>query len=198
MLNNVPVASQSTASSQSLIQANFITIDTAFSVNHVPYNDGSGNQGKHAFIQFPVQTTAPMPSAGDISLYNLLPVSPFPLTGVNELFIVKANGTTITPMTASNQAATGWTYLPSGVLMKWGVTSTISSGEPFAYTFPTSSAIPVFNNVFTVMLTTSDSNPPFSGAVAVQTSSIATTGFSVIYNGTAASTTVVNYLAIGN
>ena len=194
MLNNVPTASQTLASSQSLIQTNFSTIDTAFSVNHVPYNDGSGNQGKHAFIQFPVQAMAPTPTVGDISLYNLNSS----VTGLNELFIVKANATTITPMTASHQATTGWSYLPSGVLMKWGVTTTISASEPFAYAFPTASTIPVFNNVFTVLLTTSDSNPPFAGAVAVQTSSIATTGFSVIYNGSAASSTVVNYLAIGN
>jgi hypothetical protein len=194
MLNNVPTASQTLASSQSLIQANFATIDTAFTVNHVSYNDGSGNQGKHAFIQFPVQALAPVAAPGDISLYN----QNSSLTGLNELYIVKADATTKTPMTASHQAPTGWTYLPSGVLMKWGTTSTISSSEPFSYTFPVSSSTPVFTTIFTVMLTTSDSNPPFSGAVAVQTSSLSTTGFSVIYNGTASGTTVVNYLAIGN
>lgn len=194
MLNNVPVPSQSSASSQSLIQENFITIDTAFSLNHVSYNDGSGDQGKHAFVQFYNLSTVPTPAGGDITMYN----ATSSLTTNNELFIVKANGTTTTPLTASHQATTGWTYLPSGVLMKWGTTTTISASEPFAYAFPTSATTPVFSNIFTVMLTTSDANPPFSGAVAVQTSSIATTGFSVIYNGTAASSTVVNYLAIGN
>jgi hypothetical protein len=194
MLNNVPTASQTLASSQSLIQTNFSVIDTAFTVNHVPYNDGSGFQGKHAFVQFYNLSTVPTPAAGDITMYN----ATSSLTTGNELFIVKTNGTTTTPMTASHQATTGWTYLPSGVLMKWGVTTAINTGEPFAYAFPTAATIPVFSNIFTVILTTSDANTPFSGAVAVQTSSIATTGFSIIYNGSPAGTTLVNYLAIGN
>jgi hypothetical protein len=201
-LNNIPQAGQSLGSTRDLISQNFSVIDTAFSINHVPYNDPSGLQGKHPLVQFPVQTTIPATiTTGDISLYNKLPAAPFPTTGTNELFLVKANGTTTIPITASHQATTGWTYLPSGILMKWGVTTTISGGSPFAYLYPTGASIPAFSNVFTVMLTPIDSTSggaPITDQVSVETGTIATTGFSVVYQGTAYSTTVVQYFAIGN
>lgn len=196
-LNNVPVAGQSLGASRDLINQNFSVIDTAFTVNHVAYNDGSGLQGKHKFVQFPVQAAIPSLTAGDITLYNKLPASPYPQTGVNELFIVKANGTT-TPITARAASTNGWSYLPSGILLKWGTTTSINASSPFAYTYPTGSSIPVFSNVFSVQLTVVDGSPPYDTVVTLQTGTIATTGFSVVYTGTPPSSTVVTYLAIGN
>ena len=197
-LNNVPVAGQSLGASRDLINQNFSVINTAFSVNHVPYNDGSGNQGKHAEVQFPVQSAIPAASAGDISLYNKLPAAPYPLTATNELFLIKADGTTNIPITASHQATAGWTYLPSGIILKWGTTTRINAGEPFAYLYPTSAATPVFSNAFSVQLTVIDNNAPYDTVVTLQTGTITATGFSVIYNGTPPNSTVVTYLAIGN
>lgn len=193
MLNNVPQSSQTLGQTQSLIQANFSTIDTAFTVNHVQYNDGSGNQGKHAFVQFSALGSSPTPISGDISMYNYAST----LTGINELFVVKSNATTTIPITASPLTNTGWSYLPSGVLLKWGTTSPIHTSNPFAYTFPVASSDPVFNGVFIVLLTAVDTSTPFSGSLAVETGTIATTGFSVVYSGTPTTTTAAQYLAIG-
>jgi hypothetical protein len=193
MLNVVPVAGQSLGASRDLISQNFSVIDTAFTVNHVPYNDGSGNQGKHAFVQFNVLGSAPTPIASDISMYNFNST----LTGLNELFIVKADGTTTTPMTASDQATTGWTYLPSGLLLKWGTTNAVNGSNPFVYTYPTSASTPVFNAVYSVMISAVDAVVPFSGSLSVQSGTVTTTGFSVVYNGTPTSTTAATYLAIG-
>lgn len=199
MLNDSPLSTQTLASSQPLIRQNFSVVNTAFELNHVTYNDGSGNQGKHKFVQFPVQSAIPAGiAASDISLYNKLPAAPYPTTGVNELFLVKPDGTTHIPITASLQAQTGWSYLPSGVLMKWGRTTSINASEPFAYLYPTAASIPVFANVFTVMLTVIDNNTPYDTVVTIQTGTISATGFSIIYNGTPPGATVVNYLAIGN
>lgn len=196
-LNNVPVPGQSLGASRDLINQNFSVIDTAFTVNHVPYNDGSGLQGKHKVVQFPVQSAIPSLTVGDITMYNKLPASPYPQTGVNELFIVKADGTT-TPITARAASTNGWSYLPSGILLKWGTTTSINGSLPFAYLFPVGSSIPVFNNVFSVQLTVVDDNPNYATSVAVQTGTMAVTGFSVVYTGTPPSSTVVTYLAIGN
>src|SRR5215475_7361133 len=69
MLNNVPVAGQTLGASRDLINANFVTINTAFSVNHVPYNDGSGLQGLHQFVQMPAGTPVIATAAGQIGLY---------------------------------------------------------------------------------------------------------------------------------
>ncbi len=126
MLNNVPQPTQSLGQTQSLINANFSTIDTAFSINHVPYNDPSGNQGKHNLVDFPVQTVAPTLAAGDVGIYNLNNAT----TTKNEAYIHKITGaTTINiPFTASTLSANStptsgsgvWTYLPSGVIMLTG------------------------------------------------------------------------------
>ncbi len=129
-------------------------------------------------------------------MYNKLPAAPYPQTGVNELFIVKADGTT-TPITARAASTNGWSYLPSGILLKWGTTTSINASSPFAYLYPTGSSIPVFTSVYSVQLTVVDSNPPYDTVVTVQTGTMATTGFSVVYTGTPPNSTVVTYLAIG-
>lgn len=117
MLNTVPVAGQSLGASRDLINANFVTIDTAFSVDHVSYNNGSGNQGQHNKITFPAVTPmVPTFAAGSMGLFNqnAVPTSrpdiwmargagtPFPITGY-------ANGAIV-----SNNAV-AWSYLPSGM-----------------------------------------------------------------------------------
>jgi len=193
MLNDTPNPGNSLGSTQSLIKANFSTIDTAFTVNHVPYNDASTFQGKHAFVQFNVLSSAPTPVANDISMYNYAST----LTGLNELFLVKADGTTTTPITASQKATTGWSYLPSGLLIKWGITSPINTSNPFAYLYPTGASIPAFTSCYTVLLSAVDTTTPFQYALSVQTGTITTTGFSIVYQGTPTGTTAAQYLAIG-
>lgn len=126
MLNNVPTPGQSLGASRGLINANFSTTDTAFSVDHVAYNDSSGNQGKHAKITFPVQGSSPSFSSGEDGLYNFLNAT----TAKNELYVHKQTGATTVnvPFTASTLSAnsapasgTGlWTYLPSGIIMLSG------------------------------------------------------------------------------
>jgi hypothetical protein len=126
MLNNVPLSTQSLGQTQSLIQANFSTINTAFGINHVTYNDGSGNQGKHNLVDFPVQGSVPTFATGDTGFYNLN----YATTSTNETYIHKITGATTAdiPFTASVLSANatptalsaGWTYLPSGLLLKWG------------------------------------------------------------------------------
>jgi hypothetical protein len=135
MLNNVPVPGQSLGASRDLINANFITIDTAFSVDHVPYmNGGPATPGQHNQITFPNQTMVPTFSAGYIGLFNqnAAPTSipdiwmargtatPYPITGY-------ANGSI-----TSNQA-NFWTYLPSGMIMIGGQNTT--SGGTITITF---------------------------------------------------------------
>jgi len=146
MLNNVPQVTQSLGQTQAAINTNFSTIDTAFSINHVQYNDGSGNQGKHKLVDFPVQPSAPSLASGDDGLYNLLST----LTSLNELFVHKQTfaGTADIPFTASTLStstptalSSGWTYLPSGFILKWG--TGVGTGLQVV-PFPTGANIPVY------------------------------------------------------
>ena len=127
--NNIPQATDRPNNSQPLILANFAAIDTVVGINHVVFDDPSGDQGKHKYISFPVQTgTPPTPPfvSGEPGMYSFANVA----TGQNEINIVKLNQATdtIIPMTASILSITsapaansaGWSMLPSGILIKWG------------------------------------------------------------------------------
>ena len=132
----VPQAPQNLAQTQNAILTNFSTIDAAFSVNHVPY--GAVGAGQHNLVDMPVQGSAPTIASGDIGLYNLNNA----VTTNNELYIINAAGTAI-PMTASasaNAGQNGWTYLPSGLLMLWGVSTISSPPGPITVIFTNSIA----------------------------------------------------------
>ena len=128
----IPQATDLISQSQDDILTNFTSIQQLVDINHVDFSDGV-NYGKHKWVAFPVQTDAQLPTflAGEDALYNNLPTIR-PLTGINELWIHKQNatGSVDIPMTASilsyNAAPNtgqqfGWSYLPSGILLKWGL-----------------------------------------------------------------------------
>lgn len=205
----IPNATDQISQSQSQIQTNFASIKSLIEINHGKFSDGV-NFGKHNEVEFPVQATAPTFLSGEVGLYNLLPISPFPLTTVNELFINKntTGGAVTIPMTASvlsNNVAPGftsqgWTYLPSGILLKWGfgtpVQNTLNN-----FTYPVNSSIPVFNQVFSVQVTqtfTGSSTGILNNALSA--GNYTTTGFQVFPRAIGlpnSSTITVTFLAIG-
>lgn len=143
-LNNTPQSGQNLAQTRPLIQNNFNVISTAFVVDHVDYN--IAGQGWHKKVTFPAQVAAPAFTGTNDGLYEL----PYnnQTTTLNELFIHKQTsaGTADIPFTASilsqNSAVAangnGWTYLPSGLIMRWenavainGLTTvTLGAGYP--------------------------------------------------------------------
>lgn len=144
----IPQPTDQLSISQGDLLDNFQALQALIDVNHVDF--ASGDEGKHKWVTFPVQVAAPAFAPGEVGLYNKLPAAPFPLTGVDELFIQKSNGTNI-PMTASQQATPGWTYLPSGILLKWGNATALPGSNTF--TFPAAATIPAFANIFAFYLT---------------------------------------------
>jgi hypothetical protein len=144
---NVPQANQTLAITQPLILNNFNAINTAFAVDHVNFNDPG--QGKHNKITFPVQAVVPVFAAGDLGLFSFLNAT----TTKNELNVYKANnaGYVNVPFTASIlsnsapiQNGSGWSYLPSGLIIQWGTVSvgitlnnTITLAVNFPIPFPT-------------------------------------------------------------
>lgn len=154
--NNIPQPTDQLAVSQADILGNFAAIQTLINVNHVDF--ASGDQGKHKWVTLPVQTPSP-PIAfnpGELALYSFLN----PTTSVNELYINKTNQFAVVqvPMTASilstNSAPVGgtqgWSYLPSGILLKWGFGTATGSTD---FLFPVAADIPAFTAVFSMNLT---------------------------------------------
>ena len=177
-LNDVPLSGQTLASSRSLIQGNFSTIGTAFTVDHINY--GLSDQGKHNQVTFPINASPTAPAATELRLYNIN----YATTGLSELFVRRDAGSAI-PFTAQAlSAGQGWTFLPSGLLIKYGVLTGLSAGSHSqAYAGPGFSA-----NPYSVQLTASNggtastNGPQGSGSVA-----FVTTGSGI----------TVYYLAIG-
>lgn len=199
---NIPAPTDQLSQSQADLLGNFQAIQTLIDVNHVDF--ASADQGKHKWVTFPVQTPSPPIAfgAGELALYSFLN----PVTSKNELYINKLNQVTVTqiPTTASILSVTsnpgnnvsGWSYLPSGVLLKWG--NSTANGST-AVVFPVAATIPVFTNVMTVLVV-----PFAAGAadsdIAVRVSSFTNTTMTIY--GSARSTTGAaaagfQYLAIG-
>lgn len=142
---NIPQAADLLSQSQGDILANFQALQTLIDVNHVDF--ASGDQGKHKWVSLPVQGASPVTAATEIALFSRTSA----LTTVPELCIRFAGNGTVIEATSTLLANNGWTYLPSGVLLKWG---SVAGAGPGAHTaaYPVAATIPVFNQVFIVLL----------------------------------------------
>lgn len=196
--NDTPQANQRISDTQPLIRSNFQQIQTTISVNHVGIADISGNQGKHNFIQMPAAVPTLATSASEIGLYSKNGIS----SGVPELFFQRSglaadSGLSITESNIATSSFainsfSGYTKLPSGMIMKWGSAinnAAIAAVFPFPANDGNGTTIPAFsaNGCFFVGLL------PRLGATTPSLLSWTNTGF------TTTSAVLVNfsYVAIG-
>lgn len=177
---NIPQSTDLLSQSQSDILGNFQAIQTLIDVNHVDF--ASGDQGKHKWCSFPVQGGNPGTLATEVAVFSRVST----LTTNNELCIQHQSNGSVIEMTSALQNATGWSYLPSGILIKWGAVVAIGSGSQ-TFSYPTGATIPVFNHSYIVML------QPTSN-ISVYVTAEGTTTFT--YTPTGSGT--FNYLTIGN
>ena len=197
---SIPLATDQVSNSQSAILGNFGTIDpgtsltgVGFARNHVTMTDGT-NGGLHERVDFYQALSDPVIS-GFVGSSYVKSVVQGGLAAAPQLCF--NTGTPYLLSGALSAAATGFTYLPGGILLKWG-DFTGSSGVN-TLTFPTGASIPVFAHIYQVFLCTFNAPPSPNYTGFVQT--IATTGF--VYNSTSIRSTGgapgdYCYLAIGN
>ena len=132
-LPNIPQAAQRINDTQPLIQTNFTLLNTYFGNNHVAFNAGA-DWGKHTVVQFVQQGAEPAAfAASEAGLYNLA------YGGNPEIFVRKGVAAAGIPMTARSAytppipgvgATNNWTYLPSGLILKFGNASAAVGGVP--------------------------------------------------------------------
>lgn len=130
---NVPQGTDRISDTQQPILDNFIAIQTLIGVNHENFASVLG-EGKHKFLQMPAQVPTIPTSATEVGLY----AKNDPTTGSPALFFQKSNlaadsglsfteyENTLPGAPTTTQAASGWTRLPSGILVKWGSDGTFS------------------------------------------------------------------------
>lgn len=114
---NIPQPTDMLSQSQPQLLGDFQSIKTLIDVNHVDF--ANANQGKHAFVEFPVQNPVPVTVAAEVGLYSQVSA----ITGNPELVFSKQNATSIVEFTSAGKLQSGWVYQPSGILMKWGQAS---------------------------------------------------------------------------
>jgi hypothetical protein len=185
----IPQPTDLLSSSQGSILANFSQLNTQYGADHDGFNTGSGNgSGMHDQVTFLANQSAP--SLTRNSVLGVSGVYCNAVGGVSCLFF--QNSTQNIQMTGTTVASgNGYTFLPGGIILKWG-TASISSPSS-AITFPV--AFP--NNCFSMQATVDR-----TGAnVCVAVSNVTKTGFiaygTVGSSGSGVSFTMY-YIAIGN
>ena len=117
-----PLSTDQLSTSQGYIKNNYTAIKALIDVNHGTFTGGVSPEGKHIKVDIVNSATHPAVTAGDLLIYNYVNAT----TTLQELY-VKRHGALATagiPFTARAGTGTGWTYLPSGLLVKWGNVNT--------------------------------------------------------------------------
>lgn len=202
--NNTPQGSQAISDTQEKILDNFKAIDGWTAVDHVGFN--VADEGKHNKVTLIAQGGAPaFTNATDLGMWNALGGD----SGRQEVYIAKTTNNTrvnvaMTESSLSTSAlanqASGYTMLPSGMIMKFD-TATITLpgvGSLGEQTINFTTAFP--NACFKVFITLRD-NAVSSGLIAgiKATGGITATNFIVSFRQTMSGTGNVEftYLAIG-
>ena len=196
--NAIPQPNDQISDSQSDILNNFAGIKTLVDVNHVTFDDP--NQGKHFFVEMPQQPAASVTALGEVGLQCL--ASAYNTNGP-ELMYLPENGGAQVEVTASRQAAIGWTFWPSGILIKWGQFTVNATGS-FTFAFSLLNNPPAFstlyNVAFTVACNAGNPDPNISVLLNTTTTTAVAMGFNVVARDTAVALSfpaTVFYTAIG-
>lgn len=174
------------------IQGNFQAADTAFGVDHTLFSVASQSGYHKAIHMIPQASITNVP--GFPQLYSKS------ITDVNTdeaLFYNTGTGNRTVQMTVPIvplAAVKGYTFLPGGIIMQWGQTTSVPTGTNLAYVFTANSQLAFPNAIFNV-----SGSPVGSAAVTLggfSVTAISTTGFS-IQNGSG-QTQQFFFIAIGN
>lgn len=131
-LQNIPLSTDQLSISQGNILNNFSILGAIAGNTNVSSGSLNATSGFNWVYLPPQGATPPAGSSfpvGNVALYSFTNAS----TGFNELYINKTTtaGVTQIPSTASvsggTNAGNGWTYLPSGLKMAWGRSTTGAS-----------------------------------------------------------------------
>lgn len=203
-LPNIPQPTDQLSISQGNILNNF-TILGAIAGNTNASSASINNTSGFNWLYLPPQGATPPAgaafTAGNIGLYS----ATNSVTSINELYINKTNQVTVVqvPATASVLSTTsapgnnssGWSYLPSGVILKWGKFATVPGSNTVS--FPVAATIPVFTECFQVIISTTGIA---AADVFVTLNSFTATTMTVYSTNRTSTSTAVSsftYLAIG-
>jgi len=225
--NNVPQAAQTIASSQNQILQNFITIQQWTNVDHVEITGAGGNEGKHAkvsLIQQPyvaggnfAPAIDPNNGRGTLGIYAALNAANDPTSQSRMWAVIPIKDSNTTwvaaniPFTESSLlnifqmgSVSGYSYLPSGLIIKFGqlstnIANTNITTANFTFSAATGGAFP--NKCIVVLLSSIVTNNPDDCAALCNATALATTGFTGVFRSVTVNSTtqprVFSFIAIG-
>lgn len=146
---SIPQSGQSPSLFPAQNQTNMSRLKTIISANH-QFNDAvDASDGKHNFCQFPEQASDPSTAANEFALYAKEAQS------VSQLVARRENNGSLLNITAGSatnttaQAAAGYTCIPGGLLLQWGVTGNIGAGATSVINFNTNFSAAAYNVITT-------------------------------------------------
>lgn len=149
---NIPLGTDFPSQSRSQFLTNFGQLNTLFGADHFPFNYATvALRGRHQFVTLEQQAAGPATSGTQVALYSKA------AAGATNLFMRRATSGTEVQLSSNADpivATSGQTFLPGGLVMKWGQ-FTMSSHHTFvSYPvtgFPTNTLAvvvsPFLNNV---------------------------------------------------
>lgn len=146
---NIPQSTDQLSVSQSDILGNFGALGS-IAGNTNAFSSSLNNTVGFNYVNFAQQSAAPGTGAAQLALYNAVNAN----STVNEIYFQRPSSGTTVPITAGSLLQSGWSYIPSGLLMTWG-TGTIGGGGTVTITYTANIAtFPGFGTyVFTVLVT---------------------------------------------
>ena len=150
---NIPLGNDRPKDTQPQLFSNFNAIKTLVDIDHVTFD--LANQGMHNKVTLPVQAPAPALGANN-GFFNFL----HPATAKNQTYIHNQTfaATSDIPMSASilSSAApvmsmNGWTYLPSGIIMRWDTQAVVAGLQTI--TLPALPGLVAMTTIFSVNIT---------------------------------------------
>lgn len=127
----IPQATDQISQSQPKLLQNAGSIMSILDVNHGDF--ASNIAGQHNYVQMPPQSAPPGTIAGEVGLYNYTDGT------INQMWVRREDTTSI-PMTKANLNLPGYSYLPSGLILQWGLntgTGVALNAVTYLLTFPT-------------------------------------------------------------
>ena len=165
--------------------SNFAALETYLGYDHGSLDANNGNSALHNKISFVQQAADPVTQTGKIRVF-----AKDDGAGTDELFLLRADDATLIQLTVDSgnpvSASPGQTYLPGGIIMKWGTDGIISALGGTAINF----AVPFPNNCFSVQLTPLDINATSYVTVPIKDVNH--------FNARASNSIQVMWVAIGN
>lgn len=174
---NIPLATDEISDSQNDLLNDLQSIDAWVNVNHVGF-DSAPNTGKHKLVEMPQQAgPAFAPIAGEVALECLASAY-----GANAPTLVYLqNALPPIEMTSAGLTPSGWSFLPSGLLLKWGSFAIAGLGQLGINL--NSAGFPVYGTgIFSAYIQVTGSNANLDPNIAIIINSQMTTPALLAYN----------------